>query len=271
PVLEAVVRRLLAKNRDDRPPIGDAARELFELYERDRAACALMLGLELPDTQRPSVRASTPDAAGSSDRDRDGVRPAPRHDAERDRETDQLGAYAGRRRVAIIAAAFAAAFAILLWLGTRGNKAASDAAPRSAGDDGERITLATVDTLALTTAAEAPDDLHEIAADDVAPGEHDLHRLAVATPPRKSRSSLLAPLSAPVRAAAPTAAELAELYAALGRELRALEDAKGMAATLELWPRYRWIRINDWLATAERRSEAAQLLERLRADIRASE
>src|SRR6185503_7426362 len=47
PVLEAIVRKLLEKDPNDRPPSGNAARELFELYERDRASCAMLLGVEI--------------------------------------------------------------------------------------------------------------------------------------------------------------------------------------------------------------------------------
>ena len=66
----------------------------------------------------------------------------------------------------------------------------------------------------------------------------------------------------------PTAAEVANLYAVVGRELSALEAAKGMDATIDLWPRYRWIRINEWISTPERRAHIGELLERLRADVK---
>ncbi|HEY5924948.1 MAG TPA: hypothetical protein VIV11_24875, partial [Kofleriaceae bacterium] len=71
-------------------------------------------------------------------------------------------------------------------------------------------------------------------------------------------------------APAPSAVDVAKLYGALGRELKALEATKGMDATIELWPRYRWIRINEWITTPERRAHIADLLERLRVDIKAS-
>jgi hypothetical protein len=57
------------------------------------------------------------------------------------------------------------------------------------------------------------------------------------------------------------------LYGSVGRELKTLDDTRGMNATLELWPRYRWIRINEWITTPERRAHVVDLLERLRADI----
>jgi serine/threonine protein kinase len=65
-----------------------------------------------------------------------------------------------------------------------------------------------------------------------------------------------------------TAAELVKLYTQVGRELSALETNKGAAATDDLWPRYRWIRIQDALSTPDKRHEAWQLLEHLRHDLR---
>jgi tRNA A-37 threonylcarbamoyl transferase component Bud32 len=66
---------------------------------------------------------------------------------------------------------------------------------------------------------------------------------------------------------APTADEVAKLYGAVGRELRTLESAQGMDATIDLWPRYRWIRINDAMSTPEKRMQATVMLQRLQRDI----
>lgn len=75
---------------------------------------------------------------------------------------------------------------------------------------------------------------------------------------------------APAHVNAPSAAEVAKLYGAVGRELKALDIAKGLDATIELWPRYRWIRFNDWITTPEKRVQITRELERLRADIKAA-
>ncbi len=72
---------------------------------------------------------------------------------------------------------------------------------------------------------------------------------------------------APSAPATPTAAEVATLYGMVGRELKALDAAKGQEATYDLWPRFRWIRINEYLLTPERRLIAAALLARLHTDI----
>jgi len=66
----------------------------------------------------------------------------------------------------------------------------------------------------------------------------------------------------------PSATELATLYATVGRELTTLEQNRGMVATIDLWPRYRWIRINDAIATPEERVRTTVMLQHLRQDIR---
>ncbi|HEY5924762.1 MAG TPA: serine/threonine-protein kinase, partial [Kofleriaceae bacterium] len=146
PVLEAIVRKLLAKDPDDRPPSGNAARELFELYERDRTSCALLLGVVLPVEDRrtaaiealddshltdevadgaadvaPVVRAHSPSQHGNRahepahDADRDEAR-----DPERDRTTDKVTPSSDRRRVIAVALVFSVALFVVLWLGLRG-------------------------------------------------------------------------------------------------------------------------------------------------------
>ncbi len=60
------------------------------------------------------------------------------------------------------------------------------------------------------------------------------------------------------------AAAIAAHYSAVGQKLKAL----GPAAT-DLWPRYRLIRIQDVMASPEKRAEAAQILGKLERDIAA--
>ena len=270
PLLEALVHNLLAKHPDDRPQTGNAARELFELYEHDRGACAVALGIELADlepprtdTQRQPALAAT--AEPSPEHAPERVEPS--HDPERDRLTQQLAAYDGRRRVVIVAAGCACALAILLWLGLRGEGEASRMAATSssgATDGGERVALTVVDT---ERGAEPGPALEAPVVDE--PIEAAPRHVAITARPSK-RSIEETPAAPIARAKPPTAAEVAALYGALGRELKSLETEKGMQATLDLWPRYRWIRINDWIATPERRAEATQFLERLREDMRAA-
>ncbi len=64
PLLEAFTQRLMAKDPDARPPSANAARELLDLIEHDRAAAAALLGLpieaaEAPPASRNSKRLET--------------------------------------------------------------------------------------------------------------------------------------------------------------------------------------------------------------------
>ncbi len=268
PLLEALVHNLLAKHPDDRPQTGNAARELFELYEHDRAACAVALAIELADlepprsdTQRQPALVATAEPSASPAQEQ--AEPSPR-DPERHRSTQQLAASDGRRRVTIVAAGCATALAILLWLGLRGEGEASRSVSSTDTSDGGRVTLAVVDT----DTGEAPQAASDTPVVDEPIATAPAHVAITARPSKRSGEE--APPVALGRPKPPTAAEVAALYATLGRELKALETDKGMGATLDLWPRYRWIRINEWIATPSRRVEAAQFLERLREDMRAA-
>ena len=71
-------------------------------------------------------------------------------------------------------------------------------------------------------------------------------------------------------AAPPSPAALAGLYVSVGRQLEALSARKGETATIDLWPRYRWIRIDDAMgAPPARRQEVARMLHDLERDVAA--
>ncbi len=86
-------------------------------------------------------------------------------------------------------------------------------------------------------------------------------------PTAPAQQSVGAPPATPVQD--PTATDVAQLYAVTGRELSALETNSAGAA-IDLWPRYRWIRINDVLSSQPKRTEAYLMLQRLRRDIAAT-
>jgi hypothetical protein len=96
--------------------------------------------------------------------------------------------------------------------------------------------------------------------------------IAFASPPVQR----LTPIRVPTRAAmevpqrGPSASELADLYATVGRELSALETRRGTFAAIDLWPRYRWIRINDALQSLPKRIEGYDVLDKLRREIAAT-
>jgi hypothetical protein len=264
PVLEAVVRKLLEKDPDDRPASADAARELFELYERDRASCALLLGVELPVEDRRTTAIEPLDVGvvthepGGHEHEHETEHAAA--DPERYRATDQLGRSGNDRRVAFVAAFMTLALALVLWLGLRGTRAAI--APNLAAP------VASTEARAAIAQEPRPTDdvLPPIAEPPPAPALGPRPPPPTKKPPGPPAASKPAP--APVDA--PTAADVAKLYGAVGRELKALDSAKGLDATIDLWPRYRWIRFNEWITTPEKRARITRELERLRADIRAA-
>jgi len=89
--------------------------------------------------------------------------------------------------------------------------------------------------------------------------------VAVATQPTASapRAGALPPPTAPPASADP--AGVAQLYAAIGQELRALDKRPGAAA--DLWPAYLRIRINEAMADRAMREEVDAQLHRLHAQI----
>jgi hypothetical protein len=67
----------------------------------------------------------------------------------------------------------------------------------------------------------------------------------------------------------PTATAVADLYVAVGGELKAFSDANGQAAATDLWSRYRRIPLNDVLVTPARRQATTELLLQIRRDVAA--
>jgi hypothetical protein len=60
-----------------------------------------------------------------------------------------------------------------------------------------------------------------------------------------------------------TANRVALLYALVGKHLKSLDQARGSAATADLWPLFLRIRINDVIADPVKREEADALLRQL--------
>jgi hypothetical protein len=94
-------------------------------------------------------------------------------------------------------------------------------------------------------------------------------RAHVPIPPAPSPAP--APARIEVAPNAPTATELAQLYVKTARELSALERAKGTDAAIDLWPRFRWIRLSDALTSLPQRIESYQILDQLRRDVAAAD
>ncbi|HET9621470.1 MAG TPA: hypothetical protein VFP84_08900, partial [Kofleriaceae bacterium] len=66
------------------------------------------------------------------------------------------------------------------------------------------------------------------------------------------------PITMPV-----SAAGVAELYASVGRQLKALDEAHGSTATANLWPLYLRIHINDVISDPSKLADASSLLYRI--------
>jgi len=66
---------------------------------------------------------------------------------------------------------------------------------------------------------------------------------------------------------APSASDVAALYGVVGRALGQLQQAKGSDATIDLWPRFRYIRINDAIVTPDSRRDTQKLLRELQRDV----
>jgi serine/threonine-protein kinase len=206
PALEAIVMRMLAKHREDRPENAHVVREMFEAYER-RPVDVVSL---------PPVESIVPERAIA---------------------TDKIDRIAKKRRTPWWLAIPAAGLLALL-------------VPSHEVAGAPSFEVATSEVAPSTTCQHR---VYETAIPSSTPG-----RLAIMKiPPRVHQPAI----------PAPSASEVAQLYAQVGRELKTYERDHGMEATIDYWPRYRWIRINEAIATPEKRNETFKMLSRLRSDL----
>ena len=280
PLLEALVRKLLEKDREARPASAATTRELLDMIEHHRSAAAMALGVALPASPTEAVvpqdkhalRVLPPQNLSPQDTAVIGSLPA----EHRFTREEEVAAFApvtasrvrSRRRWVLALAAITSMIAVLtLALHRGGTGPANDA---------------TVPGLALTDTAPSIDELPVTAHDvpTVAPPVTGDHGLPVVVPKPIARRPArmpagagsqprIAPIVAPVTSEPPTATTLAALYGSVGRELKSLDAHQGEDATIDLWPRYRWIRINESIVTPDKRQRAADMLARLREDITA--
>jgi serine/threonine protein kinase len=209
PELEAIVMRMLAKHRDDRPETALVVREMLEAYELRPARIISLPAVEGPAASEP----------------------------ERSIVTDKIVRVTKKRRAPWWLAMPAAGLLALL--------------------------------VPSHEVAGAPN--LEVEISEVSPSttlQHRVHETAVVarTTPLQSIMKIPPRVQQPA-IPAPSATEVAQLYAQVGRALKAYEQTHGMDATIDYWPRYRWIRINEAIATAEKRNETFKMLTRLRRDL----
>jgi hypothetical protein len=290
PVLEALVRKLLAKRPDDRFQTARAVRDAIELYRRDRDAAATLLGPELraavssgamaPLAQVAAAGRSR--AAANSAAPYESVMrsvqmqplartelvptpaPAPPPD---DAVCDDPTLVPRRRRragIVIAGALVLAAVAVVIWIARGSNDDAATTVAR-------RTDLATAPpALPMAASMPAPPTSQPTQQLDVEPIAQAPKRPTTNKP---RPGSPLPPTAVPPTPqqieTAPSTQQLAQLYSHVGRELTAA-SRKDPNATIDLWPRYRWIRFMEAVKTPAKRAAAAAILTKLLDDLHAT-
>jgi hypothetical protein len=89
----------------------------------------------------------------------------------------------------------------------------------------------------------------------------------IAAPPAPAPPLIPAPPSVKTPGSPASAASVAELYALVGRKLKALDQSRGSAATADLWVVYLRIRINDVIANPTKCAEADAVLHHLNDEV----
>jgi len=268
PLLEAFTRKLMMKNRDDRPQTARAARELLDLIERDRRGAAAAFGLDIDTVPVPAPvpRGSTPRIAQQTTIERSDTIPVPAQVVEpADTELVPIPRRDTKLAWLVAACALVMAFAMIVITTRSGER---PPAPRAAA-----IAPAPVPAAAAAAVPASPPP-PVVAAVPPASAPAAKPQAPVARPPSKPTAAATSPLAVqqpipPISEEAPTEPSphaLLDLYVATGRALRELGDARWPPMT-DLWARYRYIRINDAMATAARRADAARQLRALQRDI----
>ena len=265
PLLEAFTRKLLMKSPNRRPPTALAARQLLDLIAVDRAAAATALGVDpefddlLGKVRKPRSATATPNPAASE---------PPRRVVEALPETTKcLSEWAAdttavaeadvktrsRRRHALAGALVAVMTLAIGFVATR----------RSA------IEQSQVDIAAMPSPEPVAAREHITAHETVTVPRETVGEPA--PPPGKPAIAKQVParsVTTPdeiVADPAPTPQALADLYIAVGRQLRQL--SLDMPDADPLWTRYRRIKLHDAMATSDARRAASRTLAELRTKI----
>jgi eukaryotic-like serine/threonine-protein kinase len=263
PLLEAMTRKLLSRDAARRPQSAKAADELFALIDRDRGAAAAALGVTRARAV-PATVASPPSTAprpAVSMAPLTRTRPASRADtALKTRRIRHRGMLAG-----LAALAIGAVLALALVVGLReGEVTRASSSPRPALATTPPLAPASPPASPTSQITATPLPIPSAAPPSPPPPPPPL------APPGPAPVPVLVPVESPPRLASdPTSALVAEHYAAVGRALTRLQARRGTDATFDLWPRFRFIRIQQAIATLEQRLEATRLLDALDRDIAA--
>jgi serine/threonine-protein kinase len=249
PLLEAFTRRLLAKDKAQRPATARAARDLLDLIESDRRAAAAALGVLLPAVEQDHVRRAQPVS-----------QPPPVITAA----TDRLPR-ANRRGLAIAGVVAAAVFATVMIIATRD----TSTGPIPAVDASVPTDDLVSDRAVAHESPAPPSHASAIDAGVFARPAPVIARIAP-PPPIDAGEPARDPATAPIQLSSPPSARaVAELYVVVGGELKAYSDSHGHDVVADLWSRYRRIILNDVMATPARRQSVTELLQQIRRDLAA--
>jgi serine/threonine-protein kinase len=257
PLLEAFARKLLAKNRNERPATARVARELLDLVERDRSAAAVALGVEPERATGGDLTRAAPVSSPIGSDAADGV------DVGR-LPTVKSGAFERprtRSRYWILAALGAAALVVLGVLATRPDPPRPDEPrPETAVvySDGGVTTRADASAIEAGSAAMAalspPADVRR----DAAVATTEVHAVAAAD---AGVGKLPTPRPEPVASAerpAINASNLRERYEGVQRLLK-------QRGSNEMWDRFLRIDLNNAMLLPEKQREAIAILTTLEA------
>lgn len=260
PRLEALTRRLLAKNPDDRPATAREVRATLELIQRDRVRAATRNRLEAPPMREPQ-RAMTEPPPLCSEAPAV-MRPVTMQSEPALPRREQL-LRARRRSRRIKAAGLAAVLvgALSIGIAVRGSSTTTVARLAVAQPP---ITPVYMTATEIHVPAPAPSPTLP-----VTPVRRVREPVITHAQPPTGPAQLVSP-PAPVEITQPAPRELTEtapvdgklvleLYASLGRELKRIADRRDMSAD-DLWQRYRRLRIQEMIGSASQRAEAMNVL-----------
>ena len=262
PLLEAFTRKLMARSLDDRFATARAAREMLDLIDRDRNAATIALDLAPPPIVAPPPPRLMQAMQIVRTRAVDSIPPGTTStviDPEMQRDTLQVRPLRARHNDKSIA--IAATIAVLLIGGglfaLRSNGKPERTQPVANVVQAPATAVRAAQPIATPTPP-APVALEMVPAPApikvTPPPPRPVAKIAPRAPSQLPPTAhRLPPTTTPAPDLTPSAAELAQYYASIGRKLGMLEKTHGQPATLELWPRYRRIRIQALLSKPDDR------------------
>jgi hypothetical protein len=250
PALESIVMRMLEKAPGDRFASADEVLQALHGYERARTnpRARVVTGIHTRISRAHST--IEPQNAITTDQ----ITPAP-FAAPRTRIRRRMRPQYVRPAVLAAAVAALALAALLVVWRIRTPRTATDsiAAINVPADESQTAAAVRDRRIHQESPPPAPEVLEQ-------PDQHGIVEVPLPAQPHSAIPSS--------NVDAPTAQEVAKLYGGVGRELSTLETTRGLDATIDLWPRYRWIRINEAMISPEKRMQTLVMLQRLQRDIR---